>query len=168
MQENSKFPWLFSGKGTYRNCRGYMTAFHNYGTIPMRCRHYCWKVVIRLNGFGDLIKLMDYLDEYKGIAKCGFDNRDYTEDRYIGFIYNDSEEEAKGVVKKITPDLPWAKSITVARGCTEMRMKVPIETWDDIKPQTINFKPNHRYKQTLNRRLEVFSNWGRWEENHAI
>lgn len=164
MQENYKYPWVWNrGKGTYRQCKAYMAIFKSTGIIPMRCRHYCWKVVIRLDCYVDLLRLKTYLKDYPRIAKCGFDRRDYTDDTYIGFIYCDSKDDAENTFFDVLQDIPWAKHISYARGCTEMRMEVPVETWDDVEPKELTSNPDYKWKQFHNRRMEVLESWEQWE-----
>lgn len=164
MQENYRYPWVWNrAKGTYRQCKAYMAIFKSMGIIPMRCRHFCWKVVIRVDNYDDLLRLQFYLRQFHRIAKCGFDKRDYTDDRYIGFIYCDSEEDADDIYLEIYQQLEWARSITVARGCTEMRMEVPVETWDNVKPKELTSNPDYKWKQFHNRRTEVLESWEKWE-----
>jgi hypothetical protein len=121
-------PWWTADVWTNRDCvRLNDVLFTKFNFIPSRCFE-CWKTQIITNAdpgkqtVKDLFVLRDVLQSTGFPCKCGVDLRWITPNRYSGFIYGDSLEQAKTyhklIKKRLVTVLPKAH-VTVKRGCTE-------------------------------------------------
>lgn len=151
------YPWLFFGNGTHRDCQSYMSIFLNKEIIPIQCRYFCWKVVIAMNSLGELFNLKELLSKERFLSKCGIDRREYTKERYVGFIYCDNLDEAREINNH------FEQSSRISRGCTEMRMLIDPAKWGDMPYVESDIEKDFSVFQSFNLRKQIINNWLKWE-----
>lgn len=139
--QNIKYdvPWIWVGHDPSRICRVWLEIyFKKYGFVSRNCFN-CYKIVVRLNHFEDLIKLHAMQialkksdDRFNG--KCGMELRPFAQwkGRYAGFWYTPMiGDKVLEVAKEMTTIVKkWVKDqvnkdleVILKRGCTEMEEK---------------------------------------------
>ena len=154
MNTEITFPWIFNNGETDRKCVSYMSGFMKTGLIHQRCRHYCWKLKIIPSTINELLRLERYLRAYNKIAKCGVELRAYGESKYAGFIYFSSLKEALSRILYI----PFENK-KILRGCTEMRMKIPLDQWDLVSRDRLikgKYKPVYQPQTQIRRTKKLW------------
>jgi hypothetical protein len=151
-------PWIFHGTGTQRQCDAAMIIFQVAQLLPEQCKYHCWKVQIELESLAGLGELNRYLIKKPWLSKCGIDRRDYTSGWFAGYIYCDSEKEAREKGKTLLHEFNAPFKAKVVRGCTEFRDHMP----SDIREETPDYGGGYRVKQSHNEGMAIIENWYYW------
>lgn len=134
-------PWWSTRVATDRTCVLYHDVLFTYfDFIPKACRQ-CWKTVILTHEdpekqrVSDLFRLRDILQGMALPSKCGVDLRVNTPNRYAGFIYGDSIEQAGvywDLAREAMKEFKGSK-VVVKRGCTEFEDRFGDSSkWDEL------------------------------------
>jgi len=147
-------PWWYAKVFTDRDCVKLKDLyFEHFGIIPSRCLR-CWKTVVVTNPNPEkqkvsaLFKLRDILHKTGFPCKCGVDVRKYTPNRYSGFIYGDSLEQAfnyRAIIERCVRRYFPRATANVKRGCTEFEDKFTNpDEWDKL-----SFRPTEDYLEAI-------------------
>lgn len=127
--------WLFAGYTTsLRDCRLWHSIMFNcYGLVPSFCKLRCYKVVVKVRNFREMMQFYGLMNSHPCIncaasplhGKVGKDERYYSSGFFNGFVYCDGLEDALDkyqIVRKLIDDhIEGGQDIPVIvkRSCTE-------------------------------------------------